>query len=328
MTNPEVIAVDQHSSGNRPVIETANTVIWTAVEGGVHMVAVFNLKDTPATIMEPWKVLGLDRSSYRVRDLWQREELGTQASLRVSVPPHGAFLVLDSLNVSPGEIRRKSRLFGTTIIPTICPNRNNFGHCWPCGTAKAHSALRGYLRARGDVAEVSPARGIHEAVRSQKPELDCARNRGRQRAHGLSSPRVLRDFDRRSHATGGRPCLRGCEAGCGDTVDSAHRRGGSEARLSALLESLAGGDAGGLGDQTQRAGQASGADGEGLPGVFNSSARMMEIRDTIEKVATTNATVLIRGESGVGKEIAARTIFSLSHRRQAFRQGELCSHPE
>ncbi len=93
VTNPEVIAVDQHSSGNRPVIETANTVIWTAVEGGVHLVAVFNLEDTPATIMEPWKVLGLDRSSYRVRDLWQREELGTQASLRVSVPPHGAFLL-------------------------------------------------------------------------------------------------------------------------------------------------------------------------------------------------------------------------------------------
>ncbi|HZD49891.1 MAG TPA: sigma-54 dependent transcriptional regulator, partial [Silvibacterium sp.] len=47
---------------------------------------------------------------------------------------------------------------------------------------------------------------------------------------------------------------------------------------------------------------------------FNSSPRMTEIRDTIEKVATTNATVLIRGESGVGKEIAARMIFSLSHR--------------
>jgi len=41
---------------------------------------------------------------------------------------------------------------------------------------------------------------------------------------------------------------------------------------------------------------------------------MMEIRDTIEKVATTSATVLIRGESGVGKEVAARLIFSLSKR--------------
>jgi DNA-binding NtrC family response regulator len=56
-----------------------------------------------------------------------------------------------------------------------------------------------------------------------------------------------------------------------------------------------------------------------LPGVrnlFNASPRMVEVRETIEKVANTNATVLIRGESGVGKEIAARLVFSRSHRSQ------------
>jgi two-component system response regulator AtoC len=52
-----------------------------------------------------------------------------------------------------------------------------------------------------------------------------------------------------------------------------------------------------------------------LPMLFNSSPRMIEIRDTIGKVADTNATVLIRGESGVGKEIAARMVFMLSERR-------------
>ena len=44
------------------------------------------------------------------------------------------------------------------------------------------------------------------------------------------------------------------------------------------------------------------------------SRRMAEIRDMIEKVATTSATVLIRGESGVGKEIVARMIFAQSGR--------------
>ena len=53
-----------------------------------------------------------------------------------------------------------------------------------------------------------------------------------------------------------------------------------------------------------------------LPMLFNSSPRMVEIRDTIAKVANTCATVLIRGESGVGKEIAARMIFMLSERRE------------
>lgn len=50
--------------------------------------------------------------------------------------------------------------------------------------------------------------------------------------------------------------------------------------------------------------------------LFSASARMIEVIDTIEKVASTSATVLIRGESGVGKEIAARLIFSRSHRNR------------
>ena len=41
---------------------------------------------------------------------------------------------------------------------------------------------------------------------------------------------------------------------------------------------------------------------------------MAEIRDTIAKVATTSATVLVRGESGVGKEIVARMIYARSPR--------------
>jgi alpha-galactosidase len=93
VTNPEVIAVNQRSTGNRPVIETADTVVWTAVLDNVHLVAVFNLSDSPTTITQTWKSLGLEKSSYRVRDLWQKEELGLQGSLRVSVPPHGSFLL-------------------------------------------------------------------------------------------------------------------------------------------------------------------------------------------------------------------------------------------
>ncbi len=92
VTNPEVIAVDQHSTGNRPVLVTPDTVIWTASDGGNRLVGVFNLGDSSANIIRPWTALGLDRSSYRVRDLWLREELGMKSELRVSVPAHGAFL--------------------------------------------------------------------------------------------------------------------------------------------------------------------------------------------------------------------------------------------
>ena len=93
VTNPEVIAVNQHSTGNRAAMVTPNTVIWTASDAGVRLVAVFNLGDSSAYITQPWTALGLDRSSYRVRDLWLREEQGTQNQLRLSVPAHGAFLL-------------------------------------------------------------------------------------------------------------------------------------------------------------------------------------------------------------------------------------------
>jgi len=42
---------------------------------------------------------------------------------------------------------------------------------------------------------------------------------------------------------------------------------------------------------------------------------MKEIRDIIEQVADTDITVLVRGDSGTGKELVARTLFQLSGRR-------------
>jgi len=53
---------------------------------------------------------------------------------------------------------------------------------------------------------------------------------------------------------------------------------------------------------------------QGLPVLFGNHPRMSEIRDTISKVATTSATVLIRGESGVGKDVVARMIYEQSRR--------------
>jgi len=47
-----------------------------------------------------------------------------------------------------------------------------------------------------------------------------------------------------------------------------------------------------------------------------SNPRMAEIRGIVSKVAATDATVLIRGESGVGKEIVARMVFESSQRVQ------------
>ena len=56
--------------------------------------------------------------------------------------------------------------------------------------------------------------------------------------------------------------------------------------------------------------------GPGEHALFGRHPHMAEIRDTIAKVATTSATVLVRGESGVGKEIVARMIFERSPRAE------------
>lgn len=49
-------------------------------------------------------------------------------------------------------------------------------------------------------------------------------------------------------------------------------------------------------------------------GLFGTSPRMEEVKNTIEQVADTTATVLIRGESGTGKEVVARMIYAHSGR--------------
>jgi DNA-binding NtrC family response regulator len=48
--------------------------------------------------------------------------------------------------------------------------------------------------------------------------------------------------------------------------------------------------------------------------LFGTSPKMEDVKSTIDKVAETNATVLIRGESGTGKEMVARMIYASSAR--------------
>jgi two-component system response regulator FlrC len=56
---------------------------------------------------------------------------------------------------------------------------------------------------------------------------------------------------------------------------------------------------------------------EAIPPLTFGDPAMLPVVKSIEKVAPTNATVLLLGESGTGKEIAARTLHQLSARRAA-----------
>jgi two-component system response regulator AtoC len=202
--------------------------------------------------------------------------------------------------------------FGATIIPINMPEPKQIRALLAVQDVKARSALRGYLRTRGDVSEVRLGRDIPQTVRTQRPDI------------------ILLEIE-----PGGRTMFSLRNDSCripivaiappqADLVFEAARLGAAAlltlpidhkeiaSRLAMLLDSLLRNGAGSSGNSASDGSP----DSSDLPGLCSSSPRMREIRDTIEKVATTNATVLIRGESGVGKEIAARMIFSLSHRSE------------
>ena len=93
LTNPEVIAVDQHSTGNHPAITTDTTVVWVAQSAaGSSSLAVFNLTPSSQKVRYEWIDLGFTGTKYKLRDLWERKDLGPADSLTLTLPPHGSVL--------------------------------------------------------------------------------------------------------------------------------------------------------------------------------------------------------------------------------------------
>jgi hypothetical protein len=94
LTNPEVIEVDQHSSGNHPVIGTDKTVIWLAQSGSGNgqYLAIFNISESNATLRSEWKDIGLAGKVYKIRDLWEHKDLDPASSITVTLPPHACGL--------------------------------------------------------------------------------------------------------------------------------------------------------------------------------------------------------------------------------------------
>ncbi len=95
LTNPEVLAVNQHSTANRPLITTNALVIWTANpadEKGRYL-AVFNRGDGVENLALEWNEAGLALGrSYALRDLWEHKDLGRALSLKLTLQGHACVL--------------------------------------------------------------------------------------------------------------------------------------------------------------------------------------------------------------------------------------------
>jgi hypothetical protein len=92
LTNAELIGIDQHSTGSHAVISTDKAAAWlsTPESGDGAYIAVFNLDAAPQSIHYSWKDLGLKRSKYTLRDLWEHEDQGSKEFVDVTLPAHGS----------------------------------------------------------------------------------------------------------------------------------------------------------------------------------------------------------------------------------------------
>jgi two-component system, NtrC family, response regulator AtoC len=176
----------------------------------------------------------------------------------------------------------------------------------------AYSALRGYFRSRGDVAEMTSGTDLLAAARSARPcfillEAEIGDRRLEWLRRDVPEIPIVAIVPPTADSR-----FEAARCGVAATLVLPLTDSGTASSLSAVLRSLS------CDCQTRQAAPQSARPPFELPGLFNSnsSPRMMEIRDLIDKVANTSAPVLIRGETGVGKEIAARMIFRLSERRE------------
>jgi alpha-galactosidase len=94
LTNPGLIAVDQSSVNNKLVGQDGNVVAWTANSstGPSSYLALFNVGDTSVKIESAYGTYGFPSTTYKLRDVWERKELGEHTEVLVEIPAHGAFL--------------------------------------------------------------------------------------------------------------------------------------------------------------------------------------------------------------------------------------------
>jgi hypothetical protein len=94
LTNEEVIAVDQHSKDNRQALKDGNLVVWTArpETGTGYYVAVFNTGDSEFSVDRSWHDVGIEKESYRVRDLWEKKYVNGANRLKLELAPHASVM--------------------------------------------------------------------------------------------------------------------------------------------------------------------------------------------------------------------------------------------
>jgi alpha-galactosidase len=97
LTNREVIAVDQDPLGmqGRRVRDDGAHELWMKpLADGSRAVILFNRGSDPAGIRVSWDEIGLPKGNAVVRDLWQKEDIGSFADgYQGATEPHGVVMI-------------------------------------------------------------------------------------------------------------------------------------------------------------------------------------------------------------------------------------------
>ena len=97
LTNPRIIAVDQHSHNNKAMVLSSDLAIYLAEpdSGSGAYLAIFNRKDTAQAISMPWTRFGayLPNHPTRVTDLWTGVE-SVSPNLNLTLPAHASTILL------------------------------------------------------------------------------------------------------------------------------------------------------------------------------------------------------------------------------------------
>jgi alpha-galactosidase len=103
LSNDEVLAVDQDSLGRQATcvsVDGSLRVFAKDLDDGSKAVGLFNLGDTPATVIARWENLKLS-GVQTARDLWRQKDLGEfDKEFSTVVAPHGIVL----LKIQPAKI--------------------------------------------------------------------------------------------------------------------------------------------------------------------------------------------------------------------------------
>jgi alpha-galactosidase len=95
LTNPGLIAVDQQSVNNKLFGQDGDVVAWTADSTTTpsHYLALFNIGDSSVQVQSTFGTYGFPDTTYKLRDVWMRKELGDHTDVSVELPAHGTVLL-------------------------------------------------------------------------------------------------------------------------------------------------------------------------------------------------------------------------------------------